>query len=277
MDSSRIMKVLLLKEPKSGDQGSDLYVQELSSHGLQATLIPVLSFKFVSLEQLFDKLSHPQNYEGLIFTSPRAVEAVARCLQMSANKEAWEHSLKNKWNSKPVYVVGKATAVLVDELGLSSEGETSGNAEKLADYICSKTMSYSTPLLFPCGSLKREVLPKRLKEIDVPLETITVYQTAQHPDIRPTLTHYFAQEGLPASIVFFSPSGVKFCLDIIQELSADKFSQIKLAAIGPTTADAMMAEGLHVSCTAQNPSPQGLAEGIRKITHATHPTITITA
>lgn len=262
MDFSGAMKVLLLKDPKSGDQGSDLYIKELSSHGLQATLIPVLSFKFVSLEQLFDKLSHPERYEGLIFTSPRAVEAVALCLQTSANKEAWECSLKNNWNSKSVYVVGKATASLVEDLGLSSEGETSGNAEKLADHICSKDTSYSGPLLFPCGTLKREVLPKRLKETDVPLETITVYQTAQHPDIRPSLTHYFTQEGLPASIVFFSPSGVKFCLSIIQELSADKLHQIKFAAIGPTTADAMVAEGLHVCCTAQNPSPQGLAESI---------------
>ncbi|XP_018415914.1 PREDICTED: uroporphyrinogen-III synthase [Nanorana parkeri] len=259
------MKVLLLKEPKTGDQGSDLYVEELSSHGLQATLIPVLSFKFVSLEQLFDKISHPESYEGLLFTSPRAVEAVTLCLQTSTNKEAWERSLKNKWNSKPVYVVGKATAALVEDLGLSSEGETSGNAEKLADFICSKSMSYSAPILFPCGALKREVLPKRLKEIDVPLETITVYQTAQHPDIRPALTRYFTQEGLPASIVFFSPSGVKFCLGIIQELSAEKIHHIKFSAIGPTTADAMVAEGLHVSCTAQNPSAQGLAEGIKRI------------
>ncbi|PIO30672.1 hypothetical protein AB205_0118610 [Aquarana catesbeiana] len=94
-----------------------------------------------------------------------------------------------------------------------------------------ENMSYSGPLLFPCGALKREVLPKRLKETDVPLETITVYQTAQHPDIRPSLTHYFTQ----------------------------------FAAIGPTTADAMVAEGLSVSCTAQNPSPQGLAEGIRRV------------
>ncbi|XP_072280784.1 uroporphyrinogen-III synthase [Pyxicephalus adspersus] len=187
------MKVLLLKEPKSGEHGADPYVEELSSHGLQATLIPVLSFKFVSLEQLYDKLCHPENYEGLIFTSPRAVEAVTLCLQTSTNKEAWAHSLKNKWNSKPVYVVGKATSSLVDELGLSSEGQTSGNAEKLADHICSKNVSYSAPLLFPCGSLKREVLPKRLKEMDVPLETITVYQTAQHPDIRSSLTRYFTQ------------------------------------------------------------------------------------
>ncbi|XP_075072095.1 uroporphyrinogen-III synthase [Mixophyes fleayi] len=259
------MKVLLLKEPKNSDVASDPYVQELSSYGYQATLIPVLSFKYVSLEHLYGKLSDPENYEGLIFTSPRAVEAVRGCLEKPSNKEAWDHSLKDKWNAKYIYVVGKATASLVDGLGLSSEGEASGNAEKLADLICSKQVSYSAPILFPCGALKREVLPKRLQEKDVPLESITVYQTAQHPDIRWCLTDYFTKEGIPTTIVFFSPSGVKFCLKIIQELSNDRLNQIKFAAIGPTTAEAMTAEGLRVSCTAQNPTPQELAKGIKGI------------
>ncbi|XP_073541156.1 uroporphyrinogen-III synthase isoform X1 [Phyllobates terribilis] len=255
------MKILLLKEPKSGDEASDPYVQELSSHGYQTTLIPVLSFTFVSLEHLSDKLTHPENYAGLIFTSPRAVEAVKLCLEN--RKEAWEHSLKEKWNRKSIYVVGKATAALVDDLGLSSEGEASGNAEKLADLICSKQISYSAPILFPCGSLKREVLPKKLQEKNVPLESITVYQTAQHPDIRSSLTDYFTKEGIPRSIVFFSPSGVKFCLKLIQQLSNDRLNQIKFAAIGPTTSEAMAAGGLAVSCTAQNPTPQDLADGLK--------------
>ncbi|XP_063818308.1 uroporphyrinogen-III synthase [Pseudophryne corroboree] len=259
------MKILLLKDPKNSDVASDPYVQEFSSYGFQATLIPVLSFKFVSLEHLYDKLCHPESYEGLIFTSPRAAEAVRLCLEKPSNREDWEHSLKDKWNSKCIYVVGKATATLVDGLGLCSEGEASGNADKLADLICSKQVSYAGPILFPCGALKREVLPKRLQEKDVPLETITVYQTAQHPDIRSRLADYFTKEGIPASIVFFSPSGVKFCLKIIQELSNDQLNQIKFAAIGPTTAEAMAAEGLCVSCTAQNPTPQELAQGIHQI------------
>ncbi|XP_075699231.1 uroporphyrinogen-III synthase isoform X2 [Rhinoderma darwinii] len=263
LTSSSIMKILLLKDPKSGDVASDPYVQELSSHGYQTTLIPVLSFTFVSLEQLYDKLSRPECYEGLIFTSPRAVGAVKLCLE--SNKEVWEHSLKDKWTSKCVYVVGKATAALVNELGLSSEGEASGNAEKLADLICLKQISYSAPILFPCGSLKREILPKRLQEKNVPLESITVYQTAQHPDIRSSLTDYFTKDGIPGSIVFFSPSGVKFCLKFIQELLKGRANEIKFAAIGPTTSEAMVAKGLNVSCTAQHPTPQDLAEGLKTI------------
>ncbi|XP_029465901.1 uroporphyrinogen-III synthase [Rhinatrema bivittatum] len=259
------MKVLLLKDPKDGEAGPDPYVKELGLHGLEATLIPVLSFEFVSLPSLFEKLSGPESYGGLIFTSPRAVEAVKLCLDEQKCKKAWADSLREKWNSKSVYVVGKATASLVKAIGITPQGEDSGNAEKLAEYICLRETSGSSPLLFPCGALKREALPKILKEKKIALESLTVYQTAQHPNIQKSLTSYFSQVGIPASIVFFSPSGVKFCLEHVQELSGSLIDQMKFAAIGPTTADAMVAEGIWVSCTAKNPTPEGLAAELKRV------------
>ncbi|XP_069095800.1 uroporphyrinogen-III synthase isoform X3 [Pleurodeles waltl] len=172
---------------------------------------------------------------------------------------AWIKSLKEKWQSKPVYVVGKATALLgahsvystahwigfslplpfshsrLSEIGLVPQGEDSGNAEKLAALICSS----------------------------ISMESLVVYQTAQHPAIKESLRNYFLQAGIPASITFFSPSGVKFCLGHIQALSGDSINHIKFAAIGPTTAEALTAEGVRVSCTAKNPTPQDLAMGLK--------------
>ncbi|XP_054371514.1 uroporphyrinogen-III synthase isoform X3 [Molothrus ater] len=228
------MKVLLLKDPKDKDSGPDPYTEELGSYNLEATLIPVLSFEFTSLDSLFEKLSHPECYGGLVFTSPRALEAIKICLKEKSKKEAWSKSLKQMWNIKPTYVVGKATASLVEEIGLVPQGEMAGNAEKLAEYICSS----------------------------IPLESLTVYQTAQHPDLQESLSSYFSQQGIPASIVFFSPSGVKFCLQHIQKLSGDLINQVKFAAIGPSTAKALRDAGVAVSCTAGSPTAQDLAAAI---------------
>uniref|UniRef100_A0A4X1VAY6 Uroporphyrinogen-III synthase n=1 Tax=Sus scrofa TaxID=9823 RepID=A0A4X1VAY6_PIG len=172
------------------------------------------------------RLSHPEGYGGLIFTSPRAVEAVKLCLEKANKTEAWETSLKEKWNSKSVYVVGNATASLVSKIGLDPEGENCGNAEKLAEYICSRESS-ALPLLFPCGNLKRETLPRMLKDKGVPMESITVYQTIPHPGIQGNLNSYYSQQGIPASITFFSPSGLSYSLKHIQELSGDSIDQIK--------------------------------------------------
>uniref|UniRef100_A0A4W2DVH3 Tetrapyrrole biosynthesis uroporphyrinogen III synthase domain-containing protein n=1 Tax=Bos indicus x Bos taurus TaxID=30522 RepID=A0A4W2DVH3_BOBOX len=183
-------------------------------------------------------------------------------LSASPAPPVWKKSLKEKWNAKSVYVVGNATASLVNRIGLHTEGETCGNAEKLAEYICSREPS-ALPLLFPCGTLKREILPKMLKDKGIPLESVTVYQTIPHPGIQGNLTSYYTQQGVPASITFFSPSGLTHSLKHIQELSGDSIGQIKFVAIGPTTAQALAAQGLPVSCTAESPTPRALAAGIR--------------
>ncbi|XP_059517726.1 uroporphyrinogen-III synthase isoform X2 [Myotis daubentonii] len=309
------MKVLLLKDAKE-EGGQDPYVRELGLHGLEATLIPVLSFEFLSLPTFWEKLSRPEGYGGLIFTSPRAVEAVELSLEQDGKSEdekteawqewalvqghgasqpglavrvmsggsrvvltqracselglgsgghsdlVWKKSLRETWNTKPVYVVGNATASLVKKLGLEAEGESSGNAEKLAEWICSREPP-ALPLLFPCGALKGEVLPQMLKDKGIPMESIIVYRKIPHPGIQVTLDSYYSKQGIPASIAFFSPSGLTYSLKHIRELSGSSIEQIKFAAIGPTTARALAAQGLPVSCTAESPTPQALAAGIR--------------
>ncbi|KAF3853747.1 hypothetical protein F7725_014435 [Dissostichus mawsoni] len=244
------MQVLLLKEPRDGESGPDPYIQELASHGHKATLIPVLSFKFVSL--------------NTCRISPRAVEAVKMCLEAEERREEWNSSVKEKWNSKSIYVVGRATAALVRNLGLNPLGEDTGTADVLSRLIIEREDRNIPPLFFPCGSIKREVLPTALRENGVPLETLTVYQTAEHPDLEKNLKNYFTEQGAPASIAFFSPSGVKFCLEVVRRLSGEELPQIKFASIGPTTQDAMIAEGLCVSCTAEQPTAEHLAAAIAK-------------
>ncbi|AWP17890.1 Uroporphyrinogen-III synthase isoform 2 [Scophthalmus maximus] len=158
------MHVLLLKEPRDGESGPDPYIKELVSHGHKATLIPVLSFKFVSLNTLSDKLFQPEKHKGLVFTSPRAVEAVKMCLEAEERREEWNSSVKDKWNNKSIYVVGKATGALVRNLGLNPLGEDTGTAEVLSRVIIEREDTNILPLFFPCGSIKREVLPTALRE-----------------------------------------------------------------------------------------------------------------
>ncbi|MEQ2165800.1 hypothetical protein GOODEAATRI_020908 [Goodea atripinnis] len=158
------MRILVLKEPRDEESGPDPYVKELESHGHKATLIPVLSFKFVSLNTFSDKLFQPEKYGGLIFTSPRAVEAVKMCLKAEERRGEWNKSIKDKWNTKSIYVVGKATAASVQSLGLKPLGEDTGTADVLSRLIIEREDTNIPPLFFPCGSIKREVLPTALRE-----------------------------------------------------------------------------------------------------------------
>ncbi|KAF4106242.1 uroporphyrinogen-III synthase [Onychostoma macrolepis] len=260
------MKVLLLKEPRESEDEADPYIQELASCGHTASLIPVLSFKFVSLDELSERLFEPERFGGLIFTSPRAVEAVKTCLDSQKQRRKWD-AVKDKWNEKSVYVVGKATTSLVVDLGLNPLGEDTGTADALALLILQRENQEILPLFFPCGSIKREILPTALRKNHIPLETLIIYQTSEHPDLQKNITDYFTQQGVPASVAFFSPSGVTFCLDLVKRLSGSQLEQIKFASIGPTTADTLQTHGLTVSCCAEKPTAKHLASAITRALH----------
>ncbi|CDR00234.1 unnamed protein product, partial [Oncorhynchus mykiss] len=78
---------------------------------LLSLLLQLLSL-LLQLLSLLLQLFQPEQHGGLIFTSPRAVEAVKMCLEDDERTEQWNMDIKDKWNAKSIYVVGKATATL---------------------------------------------------------------------------------------------------------------------------------------------------------------------
>ncbi|XP_078586903.1 uroporphyrinogen-III synthase-like isoform X1 [Branchiostoma floridae x Branchiostoma japonicum] len=250
------MGILLLREPREG-KGTDPYEQEFVAAGLQVKSVEVLSFEFCNLPELRSLVNKPEEFSGMVFTSQRSVEAVMRCLQEE------EQSLPEEWICKSTFVVGTATAAAARSLGLTPSGEECGTATQLADLITQKFTSNRKALLFPCGFMRRETLPSALSAANIPLTELRVYQTTAHPDIDKRLQAYIAEQGIPEFLVFFSLSGVKFSQPALQKLAASDLSKIKIAAIGPTTAEAMTSAGLSVACTAEKPNPQALLAAIQ--------------
>ncbi|CAH1258271.1 UROS [Branchiostoma lanceolatum] len=253
------MGILLLREPREG-RGTDPYEQEFLSAGMQVKSIEVLSFEFCNLPELRSLLNKPEEFSGMVFTSQRSVEAVRRCLQ---DAEDEEQSLPGDWICKSTFVVGTATAAAARSLGLTPSGEECGTATQLADLITQKFPTNGKALLFPCGLMRTETLPSALSAANIPLTELRVYQTTSHPDIDKRLDAYITEQGVPEFLVFFSPSGVKFSQPALQKLAANDLSKIKIAAIGPTTAEAMTSAGLAVACTAEKPNPRSLLTAIQ--------------
>src|SRR5690606_36881207 len=82
---------------------SDRFEMRLQEAGFAARSIPVLEFEFVHTEALRKALEHPRDYDGLIFTSPRAVEALVSAM-------TWLPTENVAWHSKSIFAVGPATA-----------------------------------------------------------------------------------------------------------------------------------------------------------------------
>ncbi|KAL5016970.1 hypothetical protein ScPMuIL_006559 [Solemya velum] len=247
--------VLLLRAPK--EKEVDAFEQELKGADLEVLSIPVLSFEFVNAGELVTCLEQYTQYAGIVFTSPRCVAAV-----VTVYKELATELLEGVKKLK-CYVVGKSTALSAIEAGFLPCGQESGNAEMLSKEIIKDLEKDSKPLLYPCGNLKKDTLPKLLDENGLKLTEVTVYKTAPNKDLEGLVRNYIHSEGVPEFVVFFSPSGVQ---SITSAVPSDilPLTKVKVIAIGPTTQKAIEQQGLAVYGVATKPEPQALLNIILK-------------
>ncbi len=225
---------------RSGDE-SDPYEEALAEIEYSSISIPVLAFEFVHAEDLREALEHPRRYDGLIFTSPRAVEAVASAI-------SWLPTENILWHSKLVFAVGPKTASELRQIGFEPIAAESGSADMLATQIAAR--EFRRPLLFLCGSRRRDELPDKLRRTGIDFEELCVYES------RPRARLDLPSHPDPDWVAFFSPSGVQA---VIEDGRLDLHS-MRIAAIGETTANALA--DFPLQAVARAPTPEALAQAI---------------
>ena len=147
--------------------------------------------------------------DNLIFTSQNAVQSFLL--------DPKSEDLK----SKNVFCVGLKTKIMLSESGYNVIAYT-GYAEDLAEII---TLIYSSEnYTFFSGNLRRETLPKALKDAKIKFNEIQVYET--------TLTPQKIKTPVDA-ILFFSPSGIE------SYLKENKIKNETCFCIGTTTSSAL--------------------------------------
>lgn len=119
--------VLLLKSQKGNSQ-NDKYESLLLENGFSVEQCKTLVFDFKNVDQLEKYLKNETKYEGIIFSSPRCVQAVYLAIN---NKDILNH-----WRSKHNFVVGETTFIdALNKLEISCKGRETGNALKLSEVI----------------------------------------------------------------------------------------------------------------------------------------------
>ncbi|XP_064603951.1 uroporphyrinogen-III synthase-like [Liolophura sinensis] len=250
-------KVVLFRCPSQVDDDRDPYEKLLSSSECCVSSIPVLEFDFQNLEDLSMAVTNVQDYSGIVFTSPRAVEAVQRVLPMIS---AWDE-VKTKWKERPAFAVGKTTCNQARDLGFTVTGEDTGNARNLSTFILDSIHRGAKPLLYPCGNLKQDTLSKVMSENGQRLKEIVVYKTSQNSNLEDLISEHLQKEGLPSYLVYFSPSGVRYTQDILHRHGVP-LDHIQVVAIGPSTEEELKKHKISVYGTALKPTPESLYQVI---------------
>ena len=165
---------------------------------------------------------------NLIFTSQNAVQSIL------------QHPKCEDLKSKDVFSIGMKTKDLLTENGFNVVAYT-GYAADLAEII---SLIYSEEsFTFFSGNLRRDVLPKTLKENGITFNEIEVYETK--------ITSKKITKKLDG-ILFFSPSGVEsyFKLNTIKDETC--------FCIGETTAEALENKKVKTIVIADKPSVENV-------------------
>lgn len=232
--------------------------------GITVVTLPAISFRFKNLDNLRKCLERPTDFSGLLVTSGRTVDAI--------KQSVGDAELLNPWKVLRNYCVGQTTLKKIEsDLGSGwtvRGGAETGNAEQLSELMLTELQESpcNLPFLFPCSNLALGTLASRLTTAGHLVDTIEVYETIPHPDLTAGVEKLDWES--VEFILFFSPSTVQYFLDtvrradLMKKLSRDS---LKLIAIGPSTSQEMVTQGLTVFATCSKPNIESLVETIKSI------------
>jgi uroporphyrinogen-III synthase len=197
-------------------------------------------------------LEHLARFDAIAFTSSRAAGAFAQRLAERSGRAGSVAQLPPLWAS------GGTTAEALAQIGpvrtpSKAADQEPGAAEALARALLASGVK--GPVLFPCGELRRDELPARLRQEGIEVEEVICYRSvlAGEREARS------AAEGARLLVVA-SPS-------VAQLLARACPSHLRPAvlAVGPTTAAAARACGWPPVAVAPHPTAESLADAVRAL------------
>ncbi|CAI5759057.1 unnamed protein product [Candida verbasci] len=238
-----IMSILFLKnKSKPKDPYEEIFYE------YKTRFIPLLDHSHEDKAATINYLKSDEFLKVPIFiiTSQRAVEMFRECIEEIENKE----EILNKIG----YTVGPATFKILSDVGFKNVkgGGNAGNGAKLSEIIIDE-VDKSLPIVFLTGEIRKDIIPRKLKEEGYNLTEFVIYKTFE----RELGKIEFNKDDW---IVFFSPQGTK---EIVKYLKHDN-QNWKIASIGPTTEEYLIENNLPPKIVSQKPSPSSLYESISK-------------
>ncbi len=194
-----------------------------------------------------DALRHLTRYDAVAFTSPRAATAfIDRHRAMSPSLESEASAFPAVWSG------GRGTAaalepLLVPVLGApESESGRLGAAAALAAAMLGAGVA--GPVLFPCGEIRRDELPTRLRHEGVEVDEVVCYRSVLAGEAAAR-----AAASRASLLVVASPSVAELLARVV-----DSRSRPAMLAIGPTTGAAARASGWPPAAVAARPEVDAL-------------------
>src|SRR3989442_1955891 len=217
----------------------------LTALGAEAIICPVIAIEPIAVDPaLVHDLSR---YDWLVLTSANGVDRLAEILR-EANRDFPAHI--------KVAAIGPETAARSEEAGMTPALVPSRFiAEELAQPLA-PTMTPGARILLARAAGARDGLPELLRARGARVDVVETYRAVPPADVRPRLAACLPGVDM---ITLTSSSTVRHLVDALPEPLSDR---VKIACIGPITAQTARDLGLRVDIIAQEYTTRGLVDAI---------------
>lgn len=224
----------------------------LAADGAEVRALPMVAFVDpLDPQPVSESLDRWEDYDWVVFASPRGIEAVARAFGARGTSP-------RGMRPRRLAVVGPSTAAAAGTLGWAVDLMPERfDGEALLDAFdrSGETLS-DRRILFVSSDIGRDVVPAGLRARGARVDDVRAYRTAV-PDVDPVRASAALQgAGL---LVFASPSAARN----LAEASGGGALAIPAAAIGPVTAAAAESIGYRVVTIPPDATIEGLARAVR--------------
>jgi uroporphyrinogen-III synthase len=220
---------------------------------LQVTVeeLPLLSFAppddWAPVDQA---LRHLSRYDAMAFTSPRAASGFIERYRATARAGS---ALPTVWSGGRG--TSAALAPLLAPVYGAPEAETGRVGAAAALAAAMLEAGVAGPVLFPCGEIRRDELPTRLRREGIAVEEVVCYRS-----VLADQSAALSAARRAAILVVASPSVAELLAQ-----AAPPTERPPMLAVGPTTAAAARASGWPPAAVAVQPDVEAMLAGVRSL------------
>ena len=228
-------------------------LEEMGAECIEAPVIAVADPRdgYQELDGAIDRLAE---YQWIIFTSTNGVE------------HFWSRLEYKKRDARALYgkkvcAIGAATAQVLAEHGIRADVVPARyQAEGIVEALKNE-LAAGDNILIPRAAVARELLPAALSATGANVDVVPAYETIMGDLAADDLNEQLKKGDIDV-ITFTSSSTVVNLLKIVP--SVELLKNVRLAAIGPVTAETMGKYGLRADIVAEEYTIEGLVESIRR-------------
>ena len=239
---------------RKGDQAESM-IDQLRELGAEPFFFPVIeTIAPDDWSPLDNALNNLSQYQGLIFTSVNGVRFFAERLK------AIDQDIRELKGLR-VFTIGPKTTEAVRDLGIHVNVVPENFvAESLIASIGKENIE-GKRFLLPRAAVAREILPEQLRKMGAILDVAPTYQTVL-PDPQVTELSMRLEAGNIDVITFTSSSTVKNFLELTGDKLLPAIRKVKIACIGPVTANTAREAGLNVEILPEQYTISSLLDAI---------------